>query len=231
MDKSIILFPISVDSRRFGTEETVSALNNIQSNCDEMIFLIADGLQVYNKASQIDDGKPLTNIIRNFNLKNDYYSEREKWLMQTIKPQCETHISEVSWTVKNVFSISDNIFHNIYRNVIIAYLAIDDFRNDIVKTAKKHRSKFSQSVTDFALDLSISYIIEEIALNLRMRVIEKIKSEYYLGDLPSPLTNLYLGRYEIDVFTLAGVEFSSFKFDFFHSPNTNKFTRWTRVSL
>jgi hypothetical protein len=55
------LFPISVDSKRFSTEETINALNNIEP-VDEIIFLIADGLQLYNKAAQINIGNPLEGI-------------------------------------------------------------------------------------------------------------------------------------------------------------------------
>lgn len=228
MDSSKVLFPISVDSKRFGTDETVAALNNIPSGHDEIIFLIADGLQIYNKASQVDDGKPLNNILKSFKLKNDYYIEREKWL-QTVKSKCDEKIIQPTWTIKNIFSVSDNVFHNIYRNVFIAYLAIDDFRNDIVKTAKKHRAKFSQSNTDYSLDLSIAYIIEEIALNLRMRVVDIIQDEYYLGELPIPLTNLYKGNYEVDVFTLSGIEKTNSKFSFYHSPDTAKFVSWVKI--
>ena len=44
------LFPISIDSKRFNTIETINAINKIEKYYDEIIFLIADEIQIYNKS-------------------------------------------------------------------------------------------------------------------------------------------------------------------------------------
>lgn len=223
------LFGISVDSKRFGTDETVSALNSISPNHTELTFLIADGLQLYNKATQYEHKKELRDILEKFRLKNDYYLEREKWL-QTVKTKVKDEISQLPWEVKNIFSISDNLFHNIYRNVIIAHMALDDLRFDIKITAEEHRKKYPNSSSDYDINLSIAYIIEEIAINLRLRVVERIETEYYLGKLPEPLLNLYKNKYKVDVFTLCNIEKFDMNFEFYHSPDTETFDGWISVS-
>lgn len=212
------LFPISVDSQRFSSEETIRALNNIDKNkYSEIIFLIVDGLQLYNKATLLDKGIPLKEVFKKFELKNDYYIEREKWL-HNLRLKVSPEIADIKWTITNVLQISDDKYHTIYRNILISYLALDKFRHDIIETAKRHRSRLVEQYSKYDLELSIAYIIEEIAINLRLRVIEGISAEYYIGDQLSPLVNLYANSYDIDIFTLCGIDNNGINFEFYHFP-------------
>jgi hypothetical protein len=214
--KNKALFPISVDSKHFGTEETINALNNISIPYSEIVFLVADGLQLYNKAAQSStNDSSLNTIISNFKLNNNYYVERERWL-QSVKSKTNNLVSNAYWNITNIFLISDNVFHDIYRNIFVSYLSLGNFRNDVIHAAKKHRKRISKQFSEYDLELSIAYIIEEIAVNLRLRVVEKIEAEYYIGSLLEPLVNLYFGKYDIDVFTLAGVSKYEMEFKFYY---------------
>jgi hypothetical protein len=225
MPSSKILFAISVDSKRFGTNETIHALNLIPNKYDEFHFLIADGLQLYNKAAQVDNGKPLNSILTNFRLKNDYYVERERWL-KNIKPHLNQIVSTSHWNILNNFSVSDSLFHDIYRNVFISFLTLPDFKQDILDAALKHRKKYEGTDAQFYIDLSTAYIIEEIALNLRIRVINNVNDEFYLGELPLPLIKLYKNGYQVDVLTLCGLQRNETKFRFFHAPKHDDINLW-----
>lgn len=229
MNNSKALIPISVDSKRFSTNEVIFALNSISTKHKKIVFLIADGLQLYNKATQVEGGKKIKNIIETFNLRNNYHNERVKWLLQ-IKSKLFPTISEMSWDFKDMYSISDSEFHKIYRNVVVSYLTIKDFSEDIKLTAVAHCLKVSKNYSELDLNLSIEYILEEIAANLRIRVLGKITTEYYLGELPLPLINLYQNKYEVDVFTLCGKEINHHaKFEFYHSPD-QAFINWVSAT-
>jgi Zn-finger domain-containing protein len=166
--------------------------------------------------------------LNNFVLKNDYYVEREKWL-HSLKSKITPPIADSIWTIKNIFHVSDNVFHDIYRNTFISYLAIEYFRNDVIETAKKHREHINERYTKYDLELSVAYVIEEIAINIRLRVIDNIDAEYYLGELPKPLLKLYKNKYQVNVLTIAGKQKSDIEFKFFHSPNKLEKHHWIEV--
>jgi hypothetical protein len=219
-----ILFPISVDSKRFSSTDTQAALNAIPLECEEIIFLVADGLQLYNKATLVSS-QNLNNILNNFKIGNQYYTEREKWI-KGLKPKILSPLSASTWTITSFSELTDNVFHSIYRNCLIAYFALDNFRNDIIETAKLHRSKYLDFPSDYDTNLSIGYIIEEIALNLRLRVISNIRHEYYMGILPEPLLKLYNDKYDVSIYSICGINKSEEDF-FFYQKKIGQ--SWERV--
>jgi hypothetical protein len=227
MDKKA-LFPISLDSGRFSSNETISALNGIQKSYSEVIFFVADGLQLYNKASELSSEKSLADIIGDFQ-SNSYYSQRKKWL-QSMRQEISSPIGSANWKIANVFDFSDNIFFKIYRNVFVSYISLGKFRSDIIRAAKNHCKKKSEQFSKEELELSIAYIVEEIAINIRIRVIERIHAEYYVGSALTPLVNLYCDHYPIDVFSLAEVQRYNMEFEFyFFEDSDDGPQRWSII--
>ncbi|MGZ5527310.1 MAG: hypothetical protein ACXWJB_01430 [Limisphaerales bacterium] len=199
------LFPISVDNPGFTTSVVVAALNAIAEPYDEVLFLVADELQLYNKASSdLKSGQDLSQIISTFQRKNRYFEQRKKWL-ERIKSDVSGPLQHAKWTFYNVSDFTDQRFYHIFRNILLAFNTIPDFRNDVEETARNYCMRARGDVSDIDLGLSTAYILEEIALNVRIRVLEQVKDEYYLFKYPKPFLNLYANKYGIDVYTLAGI--------------------------
>jgi len=221
------LFPISIDSAQFTTLLTVPALRPITSKYDEIIFLIADSLNLYNKACAVKDEVALQDMWEDFSrLKKLYFKQRRKWLRKVRKHIGEDHIKG-KWIILGVDDLTDSFFFTIYRNLLTAFHTVKAFRQDVERTARKYCSRNTISVSpEIKRGLSEAYILEEIAINVRIRVLEKVSSEFYLGDYLPPVLGLYEGKYGIDVFTLAGVSNNDVQFDFFHLVRTASGLCW-----
>jgi hypothetical protein len=125
--------------------------------------------------------------------------------------------------------ISDQLCFSILRNVNILYDVNDHFRSDIDEQVYAELDK-RKSYVDFqrTVRLSIHYLLEEIAANIRMKVAEKIEDEYYLGDQMRILPKLYRGDYGVRVHDLAGVAPLAMHFRFFnwHEREALPFGEW-----
>ncbi len=220
-----VLFPISIDSKRFNTEEVIQALNALPKNCQEIVFLIADGLQIYNKISKVHDESSLQDTLRSFKTKEvEYFVERSKWITG-LKTKVSADISAIKWTIINVHSVVNSEFYEIYRNVHLAYLTIDNFRKDVHEIIQEYRATDGFSDLDFKL--SAGYILEEIAISLKLHVIEKINKEYYLGSAFKLFAKLYNHSYGIDAFDLCNQPKDELVHEFFHSPVIGQSPVWS----
>jgi hypothetical protein len=75
------------------------------------------------------------------------------------------------WTLIGIDDISDPKCFNIFRNVMLAYYSIPSFRNDVDRSAHSHaQSRESRYPTDTLEHLSRGYLLEEIALSIRVHV-------------------------------------------------------------
>lgn len=223
------LFPISVDNRKFTTAVATAALRPIVMEYEEIVFLIADRLQLYNRACRVATGEALASVISDFEAKSAYYDQRARWIRK-IRGQFWEHGVRGKWRIVGLDDLTDTGFYRIYRNLLIALHTVRKFREDVEKTAFNHwRRKTSIEARDVEQRLSEAYIIEEIAVNLRLRVHEGIESEYYVGEYLEPLTRLYGGAYGIDVFTLAGVERREVVFRFFEAIYSRTGMEWRLV--
>jgi hypothetical protein len=192
------LFPISVDSNDFTSEITVSALKHITANYECIVFMIADSLQIYNKAKQIISGKPFELIIKEFRERNKYFEERIKWL-DKISGQLDVKPNANTWEYIKAESMCDKYFYRIYKLLVINYHTDETFKSDIEKAAVSHLRKHKAEFDKRELYLNTLYIIEEIALNLRIKLWLNIYDEYYIGKYHKPMLKLYQGHYNIGI--------------------------------
>ncbi len=82
------------------------------------------------------------------------------------------------------------------RSVWLLYRVDSKFAEDINIIADKFVLKRGWNTTGkLAMEMSIAYLIEEVALNLRIRVGDAIDDEYYLGETLNVLPRLYRGEY------------------------------------
>lgn len=196
------LFPISVSNQAFSTRKVLPALRAVLSRYGEVVIFIADHLQVYNKALRIADGAALPKIISEFGVKQDYREQRSKWIRRIISQMQSCEASR--WTTIGVDDVADSRCFNIFRNVMVAYYSVCSFRDDVNKSAEQYaRSRDPHYPLGLREQLSRGYLLEEIALNVRLHVVDGIDDEYYMGEQSGLLLNLYNSKYEFDAFDLA----------------------------
>ncbi len=76
LPKKKALIPISVDNPGFSTSLMVSALSALNEKYDELVFLIADDLQLYNKVTNVKSGADLSAVLKTFKEKYDYFERK-----------------------------------------------------------------------------------------------------------------------------------------------------------
>lgn len=202
MALSRVLFPISLGNNRFSTFNVLATLASIKDRYDEVVFIIADRIQIYNRVAGLAKFTEICDEINKFNLSEDLLIQRRAWLEKLKKN------TPIVWTVLGFNNISDSRFANIFRNVLILYHTVKIFRDDIANEAVLYLTRTGNNVSPSQTDinLSIAYMLEEIAASLRLRVCEKIPDEYYLGSHLRTVVKLYSSAYGVDVFSLANVE-------------------------
>jgi len=196
----------------------LSALSTLRDKYDEIVFLIADDLQLYNKASVLQGESSLGATIREFNSKNVYFIEKRRWLLK-LRQQLPADVRNAVWTFTNISKTTDRTFYAIMRNVSILYELSSEFRRDVDEAAHSYCSRTKIHFSAPQLGLSVHYILEEIAINIRLRLFEGLYAEYYAFDLPKPLLKLYAGNYDVTVFSMAGLSPNNTTYEFYTFRN------------
>ncbi len=219
MAKSLLL-PISIGSECFRTKRYSEVLRYVPGGYQRIIFFVADRLQLYNRAITSSTGLGLT--IRSFFSGNDYLHERTQWLRKL------GGITKLDWILTaqifGIDQISDLAFTRILRNVHLLYACDKAFREDVEVWARSYIEALDVA-TGFEVDLktrlSVSFVLEEIACNVRLRVGLQIDDELYPGDFPVALPNLYReGTYSATAEDLAMVDRSSRRYRFLTARNS-----------
>lgn len=225
--KTRALIPISVDNPAFSTRTMVAALSAIPARYEEYIFFIADDLQLYNKAVTVQEGSELVNVLKTFNERAAYFTEKTNWLTN-VRNKLNNDIANSTWTFSNIATYSDERLHDILRNVFILYSTVPKFSRDVEEAARNYVTRTEKSYSSKEVELSTFYILEEIAVNLRIRVEGHIDEEYYLFNYPKPMIDVYAGCYGISPFTLVGLRDEDEEFAFYRFVSERD-SYWTRV--
>ena len=210
------LFPISLNNQRFSTENVVEAYNNINSKYENITFIIADQLQLYNKALRVNNEYSVSNVLSDFRKKTNYFEERKVWL-ERLKMKVNNSILR-EWEILSIDDIvEDSTTFTIFRNILVAYYSDEQFANDIKHYAYDFAYQKNTNYTfEKVLQLSTGYLLEEIALNIKLKVIDKIFDEFYLGDYAYPILKLFKNVYNFTVFDIVGTgqpkDFNEFRF-------------------
>jgi hypothetical protein len=217
------LFPISLSNHQYSTNRIISALERILGDYEDITFLVADKLHLYNTAFRAFlISKKSLSPNPNFSLFGTERSlsgileERKNWL-DKIKMHFGPKADSIRWRVLGVEDISDGIAFAIQRRVNILALVDQRLREDILTAATSYASKkgFPEPT---ASAISERYIIEEMALSVRIKVVEGIYDEFYMGTQLQAVVKLYRNEYQASPWELAGIpERSSVKFRFFDS--------------
>ncbi|HMF28549.1 MAG TPA: hypothetical protein VKE42_07240, partial [Candidatus Cybelea sp.] len=90
------------------------------------------------------------------------------------------------------------------------------FQEDVNRSARYYaRSRYPQYPLEIREQLSRAYLLEEIALNVRLHIDDGIDDEYYMGEQLGILVNLYHSKYGFNAFDLANVSGDGRKIRFF----------------
>jgi hypothetical protein len=208
------LFPISLSNQRFATAKVEPALRVLAHRHHEIVFLVADQLQLYNKALRVGSGLSYSEALAAFRANGQYFEERERWIRR-LRLRLEKESLAQNWRVVGIADFADGDCFRVFRNVIVAYDSVDAFRVAIEATARQHAlERPPEYGTDRAQRLSRSYVLEEIALSVRIRVWEAIHDEFYFGRHADVVIRLYAGAYGFSVFDLAEKPESTERFRF-----------------
>ena len=221
------LFPISVSNRLFTTSNVTAALSKLPSRITHVTFLIADWLQLYNRASNCNELTKLGDVIRDYKDRNKDLVNRQQWIANFLEASPE--ILSASPKIVGMEHYFDSLYAHTFRNINILRSVDSEFRKDVTEAAKLFLGNAPQVTKGVAIDLSEQYILEEIALNIRLRVKEELEEEYYLGTYHLPMLKVYANCYSASVFDLLGGEVQhSMKFQFYAMMNVSHGT-WVQV--
>jgi hypothetical protein len=210
-----VLFPISVDNTVFSTENTLGAISELLSDFDKITFLIADRIQVYNDIAKREGD--LTGIL-SLDWSGSYrrdFAERRRWLhkLRDRLPRSRGQI----WRIMGVDDAVDRHAYVALRSVWLLYKFDRDFSADINATAKEFCARH-QTQSSLLYDMSLAYLVEEIAINIRLRVMRGIFDEFYMGATLGILPRLYDGHYSKTAEELMGRHA--------RAPGTFRFWSW-----
>lgn len=216
------LFGISLDNPLYSTARMRAGLIEGLREFDEVVFLIADSLQIYNHVSKnVGDSMAMSSIDWSAP-HSQYFAERTIWLNK-IRTRLPEWPDDQKWTIAGVNSVADKKAFQIQRSVRILYAVDATFRSDVIDNAKKFAERGLDSKTfESRVSLSILYILEEIALNVKLRVQYGIEDEFYLGDTFEIFRNVYAGKYMKNHDELFGRKSRSRKLFRFHSWDTSE---------
>jgi hypothetical protein len=229
-EKRKALFAISIDSSLFTTERTIAALEQICNEHDGVLFLIADALNVYNKVNSLKTPEEIVDVLAGFTAKSEQQlTQRTTWLSR-IRNRLPERAQGIEWKVSGMRPFMDSECYAIYRRLLLLFHTTPEFRHDVVSAAERHL-KNSQTIvpgTEVRQRLSESYVLEEIAMALRIRAVEGYEDEYYLGIFFEPMLGIFEGKYSVSLSTIVGGPIS-LSFRFFKLGHSEADPLWVEV--
>lgn len=213
------LFPISLSNHRYSTALMMAALDAVLDAYDEIVFFVADKPHLYNRSLSTvlswreGNKEPL---FSSEGLLSEIVKERANWLGK-IKARLGTKGSRITWKIKSAGEICDSTAFAIHRRVTILATIDDGLRRDIRSAVAEYVS--GRGLPEpMASELSEHYIIEELTLSVRLKVVDRIDDEFYVGSSLGPMLELFRNGYSASPWELAAIpEDPGVRFRFFDS--------------
>lgn len=225
------LFPISLSNQAFSTENILPLLPQLFAGYEKIVFLVADQLQIYNRALRLGGQDQLPDLIRHFDESQRYLEQRTRWL-ERLTDAISAPIDPAKWEVIGIDELADADCYRIFRNVMLTYHAEPEFREDVNGAARLHAIKRDASIPiDRSEQLSRGYLLEEIVISVRLHVVEGIRDEFYIGEQAKPVLRLYRGDYGILPEDLAQGERAVGEHRFFRLAGLGTRAQWQQVAL
>jgi hypothetical protein len=211
----------------------VAALTNILDDYDDVTFFVADKTHLYNTSYRTFLNRrenPETEFSGSlFNSEQSLSAiagERKNWL-EKVKNRSGSKAKHICWNILSADDISDQATFAILRRVNILSIVDEQLKRDIHAATTSYATAKGLPEPMASL-ISERYIIEELALSIRIKIVEEIYDEYYVGTSLIPMVDLYRNKYLATPWELAGLpEKSQTKFRFFDSVSEAGF--WQEV--
>jgi hypothetical protein len=190
---------------------------------DKVMFLVADELQIYNRVAAASADPDLVTMVDTARESLRFRAERERWLKR-LRSKLVGWPSTQRWVVKSWHEAADARAFRVLRAVHIMHAVDSRFRADVGRNVAMFSDfHFKGGDEETVRRMATHYVLEEIALNIRLRVYQKIYSEFYMGRTFEMFKRVYAGDYSKSVYDLAGVSEPR------HKP-TFQFLEWDRMS-
>jgi hypothetical protein len=225
------IFPISVDNPRlFSSDNTMEALRGGLQTYDEISFLVADRLQIYNDITKANGD---LDIISSLDWTGGYRKDRKErtvWLRR-LRERLQDWPSSQNWKVVSISDAMDGLGYLALRSVWLLYRLDHSFRDDVNRVADDFAERSSLTKQDKIMhQMSVGYLLEEVAVNVRLRVVRGIEDEYYMGPWIGVLPKLYAGHYRKRPEELLGRPISKRDYRFFRWTGS-EWVRWSDQEL
>lgn len=206
---------VSLDSKLFSRTWVRFAIDYTLEKHHCLLFLLADDLLKYTRTAQTISGKTALKIVETSRIINDRKLAFEKFLISEIN-----RIDQYSQTrilIKPWRSFTDDSYVNILRNLQIAYATLTPFQKCVDDIALKHiRKNPTKLHFQSSLKTSAAFLLDEVAMCLRITEIDRFQNEYYPTDQINILTELYADKfvqYGLSIESLTGEKERSRKFN------------------
>jgi hypothetical protein len=196
-------FPLSPRGKRLTSRTARAMAEALPEGLNHALVLVADELDRYNTA---------IHEVLNKGIQEETTSEVS---FQDAAILIDSLHSRVTVHSVRMADAEDSLFADALRELVVSYHTNQRFRKDVVSTALSYVARKGWSRNPIIVELSSMYVLEELALNMRIRVEGSIAHEFYFGDTILPLLRLYEGTYGMHPAELLGLPKPDIEFDFY----------------
>jgi tRNA-dependent cyclodipeptide synthase len=186
---------ISLDSTLFSREWIRAALTHLLSGHDEVLLVLADQLLAYNKVALLPCSAGAIDLEGAKMKMDQRRDDISRFLAKEIAliPKAQRQRLRVTTWEDH----SDAVYIGLLRKLRIAYSVIPEFRECVDYDAHAHFEKRSETAAEGKVrhELSVSYVLDETAMDIRITEFLGYPNEYYPEDHIRTLTQLYEGRF------------------------------------
>jgi tRNA-dependent cyclodipeptide synthase len=183
---------VSLDNKLFSGAWIRYAIKLILERHESLVFLLADDLLRYTRTAAFVGDHCFVDFDQADKTTEKKRSEFRKFLQRQID-RLEVPLRD-SIKIKLWSEFSDHRYVHVLRNLQIAFCAIPSFREAVQKTAEAHVLHAGVD-TPNSLQTSASFILDEVAMCLRVTEIEGHSYEYYPSKDINVLTALYADEF------------------------------------
>jgi tRNA-dependent cyclodipeptide synthase len=188
---------ISLDSKSFSRAWVRGALSLLASKHQQVLMVFADELFVYTRAAHPSNGRTRLELTKARAAAAALADERMRFFRREVDRLGAA--SAANFRLAHWRDFSDDVYATLWRQLWLAYSTLDEFRRQVDHVAIKHTAKAIQGdQTPNHARVSAAYILDEIAMCIRVTEVEGFASEYHpSADLPVA-TALYAGEFAAD---------------------------------
>lgn len=188
---------ISLDSRAFTRPWVRFALRHILDRHEHALLVLADELFVYTRMAEWAGEAVKLRVTQASSAAHELAAQRHRFFESEIGRLAHTERARVTLAAWSAYS--DAVYARLWRRLWIAYSSLPRFRAAVDEVALGHavRAKAGRPVPK-QRELNVAYILDELAMAIRITEIAGYNTEYHPGPDLTLATALYAGRFAAD---------------------------------